>query len=190
MSAGMLAGSGRNTRLDPFALPVRYKAADGGADTRERIVEIRSDRVVMQRSVRGISMKVSTYLRDFLGVAIRIVPPKNDFEGAIAVMLEHRDPGLAVPLFVATDGREVSVEWSTWARVLGLPALVEDAQGRLHDPFGPLGRIRAAEFAAKRRRGRALRSRRGLGRLRRKPGVINTGESRMHDGEREIIARN
>jgi hypothetical protein len=189
MSAGMPAGSGRNARLDPFALPVRYRTTDGSADRCERIVEIDRDRVVMQRMVRGIAMKVSTRLRDFLGVAIRIVPPKNEFEGAIAVMLEHRDPGLVVPLFVATDGREISVEWRTWARVLGLPALVEDAQGCLRDPFGPLGRIKKAEFAAKRCRGRALRSRRGYGRLRRKPGLMKSSFI-IHEDEREIIARN
>ena len=188
MSAGMPAGSGRNARLDPFALPVRYKASDAGADERERIIEICRERVVMQRRVRGIPMKVSTNVRDYLGVAIRIVPPKDEFEGAIAVMLEHRDPGLAVPLFVAADGKEISVEWRTWARVLGLPALVEDADGCLRDPFGPLGRIKRAEFAAKRTRGRALRARRGNGRLRRKAGVLDIDDVKIYD-EREIIAR-
>ncbi len=114
MSVGMPAGSGRNARLDPFALPVRYRTGDPGADARERTIEIDRDRVVMQRAVRGIAMKVSTQVSDFLGVAIRIVPPSGDFDGAIAVMLEHRDPGLSVPLFVATDGKDISVEWRTW----------------------------------------------------------------------------
>jgi hypothetical protein len=189
MSAGMPAGSGRSARLDPFALPVRYKSGDPGADERERIIEICRDRVVMQRSVRGIPMKVSTNVRDFLGVAIRIVPPKDEFDGAIAVMLEHRDPGLAVPLFVAADGRDILVEWRTWARVLGLPALVEDADGCLRDPFGPLGRVQRGKMA-QRRRGRAvLRTRRGIGRLRRKPGEVNAASFAIYDCEREIIAR-
>jgi hypothetical protein len=188
MSAGMPAGSGRNTRLDPFALPVRYKAGDAGADERERIIEIGHQRVTMQRSVRGIPMRVSTQVSDFVGVAIRIVPPEGNFDGAIAVMLEHRDPGLSVPLFVAADGRDISVEWQTWARVLGVPALVEDVDGNLRDPFGPLGRLHDGEIAP-RRRGRGMTARRGIGRMRRKPGSVNAQSVTIYDCEREIIAR-
>jgi hypothetical protein len=189
MSAGMPTGSGRNARLDPFALPVRYRAGDPGADKRERIIEICRDRVTMRRAVHGIPMKVSTQVSDFLGVAIRIVPPSDDFDGAIAVTLEHRDPGLSVPLFVASDGRDISVEWQTWSRVLGVPALVEDAEGNLRNPFGPLGLLPEGEIAP-RRRGRAgMSARRGIGRMRRKPGAVNAGWLVIYDCEREIIAR-
>ncbi|MET0527346.1 MAG: DUF6101 family protein [Microvirga sp.] len=190
MSAGISAGSGRPARLDPFALPVRYRTGDAGADECERIIEICRDRVIMQRAVRGIAMKVSTKVSDFLGVAIRIVPPKRDFDGAIAVMLEHRDPGLSVPLFVAADGKEISVEWRTWARVLGLPALVEDADGALRDPFDRLGRA-AGTVKSPRRPGHTVtRARRGIGRLRRKAGVLSADSIKVHACEREIIARN
>ena len=179
MSAGMSAGSGRNARLDPFALPVRYKAGDAGADERERIIEICRDRVVMQRRVRGIPMKVSTQVRDFLGVAIRIVPPKDEFDGAIAVMLEHRDPGLAVPLFVAADGKEISVEWRTWARVLGLPALVEDADGCLRDPFGPLGRSSGPNLQPSAPVAARCAPVAAIGRLRRKAGVLDIDDVKI-----------
>ena len=107
MSSGMPAGSGRSVRLDPFALPVRYKAGDPGADERERTVEIHRERVIVRRRVHGIPMKLSMQVREYLGVAIRIVPPCDDFDGAIAVMLEHRDKGLSVPLFVASNGRAI-----------------------------------------------------------------------------------
>jgi hypothetical protein len=189
MSVGMPAGSGRVSRLDPFALPVRFRAGDPGADARERIVEIGRERVVIERRVRGIPMKVSAELADFRGVAIRIVPPKDDFDGAIAVMLEHRDPGLTVPLFVAADGRDISVEWQTWAKALGLPALVEDADGNLRDPFRPVGPFHNGETAKRRRSRFGLRARRGVGRLRRKSGVVNAAAVAIHDSEREIIAR-
>jgi hypothetical protein len=189
MSSGMPAGSGRSVRLDPFALPVRYKAGDPGADERERIIEIHRERVVMRRSVHGIPMKLSMQVSEYLGVAIRIVPPHDDFDGAIAVMLEHRDKGLSVPLFVAPDGRDISVEWRTWARVLGLPALVEDADGLLRDPFGPLGRIDAGEKSPHRLGRATMRTRRGRGRMRRKPGVYTAGKFTVYEGERELIAR-
>jgi len=189
MSAGMSAGSGRSARLDPFALPVRYRTGDAGADERERIIEISRDRVVIQRAVRGIPMKVTTKVSEFIGVAIRIVPPRKNFDGAIAVTLEHRDPGLSVPLFIAADGKEISVEWRTWARVLGLPALVEDAEGELRNPFESFGRvIKIKQWRRRQGRGFML-ARRGVGRMRRKPGVPDFGGITIYTGEREIIAR-
>lgn len=192
MSAGGAApaGSGRSARLDPFSLPVSYKANDAHADARERVVELGRERVVMKREVRGIAMKTSTRVSEFLGVAIRIFPPKDDFDGAVAVMLEHRDPGLSVPLFVAQDGSEISVEWQTWSRVLGLPALVVDADGSLRDLLGPLGRVKG-NVKAPRKRGRVLsRARRSPRRLRRKAGSVKLEAMGVHRGEREIIARN
>lgn len=192
MSAGgaIPAGSGRSARLDPFCLPVRYKANDAFADQRERVVEVNHERVVMKRAVRGIAMKTSTLLSEFLGVAIRIVPPRDDFDGAVAVMLEHRDPGLSVPLFVAADGSEISVEWQTWSRVLGLPGLVVNADGTLRDPLGPLGRV-LGNVKAPRKRGRVIaRNRRSARRLRRKTGIGKLDTMSVHRDEREIIARN
>jgi hypothetical protein len=184
------AGSGRSARLDPFSLPVHYKASDAFADRSERVVEVNHERVVMRRAVRGIAMKTSTALSDFLGVAIRIVPPKDDFDGAVAVILEHRDPGLSVPLFVAQDGSEISVEWQTWSRVLGLPGLVVNADGTLRDPLGPLGRVQG-NVKSPRKRGRVIaRDRRSPRRLRRKTGVRKLDAMSVHRDEREIIARN
>lgn len=190
MSAGRVgpAGSGRALRLDPFALPVRYKASDAGADERVRFVELHRERVVMRRAVRGIRMELSLPVAAFLGVAIRIVPPDGDFDGAVAVTLEHRDPGLSVPLFVASDGAEVSAEWQLWARVLGLPALVAGTDGVLRAPFARVGRLRLGAAAPRRRRRTAVNARRPSILLRRRPGARGTGAI-VHRGEREIIAR-
>src|SRR5580700_11986497 len=92
------AGSSCSLRLDPLALPVRYRAADAGADERVRLVELDRERVTLRRSVSGVPMKVSVPVSAFLGVAMRLVPP-GAAEAAVAVTLEHRDPGLTVPLF-------------------------------------------------------------------------------------------
>jgi hypothetical protein len=93
-----------------------------------------------------------------------------------------------VPLFVAQDGSEISVEWQTWSRVLGLPGLVADADGSLRDPLGPLGRVKG-NVKAPRKRGRVLsRARRSPRRLRRK--TCKPAAMEIHRGEREIIARN
>lgn len=191
MSAGgaVPAGSGRSARLDPFALPVRFRSNDAGADRHERLVEIGHDRVVVRRAVGGIAMKVSTPIANYLGIAVRIVPPKDDFDGAVSVMLEHRDPGLSVPLFVATDGLDVAVECNAWARALGLPMLAVDGAGPVRKLGGPLDRLHP-RTAVTRRRGRALNIRRSLRRLRRKPGMAPLAVQAIHSGEREIIARN
>jgi len=189
MSAdGTAVGSGRSARLDPFGLPVRFKTGDAGADDRERIIELGRERVVMRRAVRGIPMRVVTPVSKFRGVALRVVPPEGDFDGAVAVILEHDDPGLSVPLHVAAGGEDAAVEMQTWSRLLGVPVLVKDDEGRWRDPSGPLGRLRAGR-AMPRRRGRTLKYRRSLRRLRRKPGAPPATPA-IHRGEREIIARN
>ncbi|HEY5609182.1 MAG TPA: DUF6101 family protein, partial [Alphaproteobacteria bacterium] len=97
-------GSSRALRLDPYALPARYAARDAGADGQVRHIELDRTRVVLRRAVRGIRMKVGVPLHEFRGVSIRTLPPESAEPAAVAVMLEHRDSGLSVPLFVAAEG--------------------------------------------------------------------------------------
>ena len=72
-------------------------------------------------------------------------------------MLEHRDPGLSVPLYRAADGDDVVAEWKSWARVLRLPLLVAERDGTLREPFDRIGRVRVARPAARRRRRSAIK---------------------------------
>lgn len=191
MSAGGAApaGSSRALRLDPFALPVSFPAADVGADERVRLVELHRERVVMRRNVAGIRMAVSLPVSMFLGVAIRLVPPSAASDGAIAVMLEHRDPALSVPLFSAPDGDDALAEWQLWARVLRRPLLVCDGEGAFRQPFDCLGLVRVGDAQPRRRRRTAIRRRRPRILMRRKPGRWSA-KATVHRGEREIIARN
>src|ERR1700748_2874242 len=100
------AGSGRALRLDPHALPVRYAARDSGADGQVRDIELDRERVVLKRAVAGIAMKVGVPVQEFSGAPMRMLPPEGNEPAAMAVMLEHRDTGLTVPLFVAAEGDE------------------------------------------------------------------------------------
>jgi hypothetical protein len=179
----------RELRLDPMTLPVRFSAFDGGADGRVRLVEVHRERVILRRAVRGIRMSLSVPLASFLGVSIRIVPPGTETDGAFAVVLEHRDPALSVPVFVAPDGADVIAEWQLWARMLGRPLLVADSGGGLREPFRRFGGLRVAAVAARRRRRGAIHRRRPLIQFRRRPSRIGA-ELRVHRTEREIIARN
>jgi hypothetical protein len=185
----MPAGSSRALRLDPCALPVSFMTSDARADERLRSIELDRERVVVRREVRGVPMRLSLKVSEFLGVAIRVIPPDQSQDGALAVMLEHRDEGLSVPLMVATDaGDDVVAEWQRWGRVLGRPLLIADGEG-FREPFERLGGVRVAA-PVPRRRGRAtLRRRRPSILLRRKPGHPQA-EPQIHRDEREIIARN
>lgn len=191
MSAGGAApaGSSRMLRLDPFSLPVRFAAGDARADDQVRFVEVHRERVVMRRAVAGIPMAVSLPVTMYLGVAIRIVPPTEGNDGAIAVVLEHRDQALSVPLFFAPEATDILAEWQSWARVLGLPLLVHDGEGAFSEPFARMGAVRITKASPRRRRQTAMRSRRPRMLMRRKPGRP-ASQPTVFRGEREIIARN
>ena len=185
-TGGCPAGSGRSARLDPFSLPVRFLASDAAADERVRYVELYRERVVVRRSLAGMRMALNLPVSAFNGVAIRVTMGEGD--AAVTVVLEHKDPGLALPLFVSTEADEAFAEWRSWGNVLGLPLLVED-DGALREPFQRLGGVRIEVVRPRRRRRNAIKRRRPTMPLRR--GVTRlTDATPVHRGEREIIARN
>jgi hypothetical protein len=168
MEAGRIAaGSSRAglspLRLDPFSLPVRFEAADAAADERRCIVDLHRERVVLRRSVRGMRMALNMPVAAFRGVAIRLCGETDKTPSAIAVMLEHADPALSLPLFSSPDSDDIVAEWQSW------------------------GRIEAPTW--RRRRRSAIARRRPSRLLRRRPGKLPATPF-VHRGEREIIARN
>ena len=146
------AGSSRAARLDPFSLPVRFETADEAADQRLRIVDLHRERVVLRRSVRGIRMALNMPVTAFRGVAIRLLGETGTAPGAIAVVLEHRDEALSLPLFSSTESDDIVAEWQSWGRVLGLPLLVADSDGSLREPFARLGAVKLQAPTWRRRR--------------------------------------
>jgi Family of unknown function (DUF6101) len=189
MEAGRIAaGSSRALRLDPFSLPVRFEAVDAAADERLRVVELHRERVVMRRSVRGMRMALSLPVAAFRGVAIRLTGTADEAPIAMAVVLEHGDPALSLPLFSANESDEIAAEWQSWGRVLGLPLLVADRDGRLREPFASLGRLRIEAPTWRRRRRFAIARRRPSNLFRRRTGHLPETPA-VHRGEREIIAR-
>jgi hypothetical protein len=181
-SGGCPAGSGRALRLDPFALPVRYAASDMAADGRVREIELHRTRVVVRRSLAGMRMALNMPVAAFAGVGLRLMV------GEAAVVLAHKDPGLALPLFLSNGADDVTAAWRSWGAVLGLPLLVEDEDG-WREPFARLGALRIARLRPRRRRRSVLRRRRPTMPLRRARGEL-TAATPVHRGEREIIARN
>jgi len=190
MKAGRIAaGSSRALRLDPFSLPVRFEVADDAADECLRIIDLHRERVVVRRSVRGMRMALNMPVAAFRGVAIRLAGGVDEPPNAIAVVLEHGDPALSLPLFSSCASDDIIVEWQSWGRVLGLPLLVAECDGSLHEPFTRLGRLRIEAPTWRRRRRDAVARRRPLALLRRRAGTPPKTPT-VHRGEREIIARN
>ncbi len=185
----MPAGSSRVERLDPFSLPLRFEVSDKAADERKRSVELTRERVVVHRAVRGIKMAVELPVSAYLGVAVRMEQPAGDQAGAITIVLEHRDPSLSLELYRAADGSDIVAEWQSWGRVLGMPLLVAEADGRLREPFQRVGAINTASPCPRRRRRTTISRRRPSILLRRRPGVMPASPV-VYQGEREIIARN
>jgi hypothetical protein len=134
-------------------------------------------------------MAVNVPVSAYLGVAVRMEAPAAGTPGGVAVVLEHRDPGLSVPLYQAAEGTDIVAEWRTWARVLSLPLLVAGADGGLREPFARIGAVRIAAPLGRRRRRGTIKARRPSIFLRRKAGDAKRPVT-IHAGEREIIARN
>ncbi|MEA2976837.1 MAG: hypothetical protein QOF19_2357, partial [Alphaproteobacteria bacterium] len=89
-SGGVIpAGSSRALRLDPFALPVRFRASDAGADERVRFIELHRERVVLRRSVQGMPTAINLPMSAFLGVAVRVIAPDDGDTGSVCIALEH-----------------------------------------------------------------------------------------------------
>ena len=184
----MPAGSSRRARLDPFTLPLRFCTTDARADGGTRLVELHRQCVIVRRAVRGMTMAVNVPVRAFLGVALHVDSPQTDGGGTVAVVLEHRDPGLSLPLYAADHGIDIVAEWRSWAEVLGVPLLIVESDGALREAFPRLGALQVAAPVARRRRRGAVGKRRPRFLARRKPG--QRGAMPVRRGEREIIARN
>ena len=179
-----------SVRLDPFSLPVRFEAADDAADERLRVVDLHRERVVLRRSVRGMRMALNLPVASFRGIAIRLFfPEAKNVPSAIAVVLEHGDPSLSLPLFAAAESDDIVAEWQCWGRVLGLPLLVAESDGSLREPFARFGaHLRVEAPTWRRRRRNAIARRRPRRLLRRRVGPSRHSPV-VHRGEREIIAR-
>ncbi len=161
------AGSSRALRLDPLSLPVSFDAHDARADGGVRKIELHRERVVLHRAVHGMRMAINVRVRDFLGIALRGI------DDAQMLVLVHRDPSLSIPLGASSDREEISAAWQMWSEIFALPQLPED---------------KPSEPAARRRRHNAIRARRPKFLVRRRGGDL-LNPANIHQGEREIIAR-
>ena len=133
----------------------------------------------MRRAVRGMRMALNMPVSAFRGVSIR-----NVGDAAVAVTLEHRDPGLSLPLCVSGEPDEILKAWHDWATVLGVPLLVTE-----QDNAPIAGAVPLDVPCPRRRRRSTIKARRPSIMMRR--GVKRLScDMAVHRAEREIIARN
>jgi hypothetical protein len=184
---GLPAGSSRAARLDPRTLPIRFSIADASADSRTRTIEIDRHRVLLSRTVHGVLMRLNLPLSVFLGVSVRLIPADEHDAGAIAIMLEHPDSALSVPLHVAADTDHIVADWQLWGQMLGKKLLVDDGDGSFHEPFEMMGLLMLGIDRPRRLRRTPLYARRPK-MFRRRRCIRTVEEMPTHRGEREIIA--
>lgn len=139
-----IADAGRAMRLDPFALPVRTSVSSGGRAPGAASVLLDRHQVVIQRAVaNGLPLTLTVPTSAYRGVAVRM---EADATGGVRVNLElqHRDPMLSVPLALADDPADIAADWQAWGKVLGLPLLLIEADGRVSEPVERIGRLTVA----------------------------------------------
>lgn len=152
--------------------------ADPRADDRRRRLELTPSRILIDRRVGAVSMRLALAPSAFRGVALKVV----EREGALAyeVALVHRDAELDATLALCETLPEARAEWRQWARWFALSPLIERERGAYVAP-DEVGSQRPRP----RRRRRVLAGRRSRFALRRRLGE----PARMavsHRGEREI----
>jgi len=134
-------------------------------------------------------MALNMPLSAYDGISIRTMPGEDGAPPTVSVVLEHKDPGLALSLFVSTETDDALAEWRSWSNVLGLPQLIDDDEGGYREPFARIGGVRIERVRPRRRRHSPLKRRRASMPLRR--ATLRRFEAMaVYAGEREIIARN
>lgn len=152
--------AGEPLRLDPMALPAKYRY-DTGIDPRsgrpmgEAAVILEPTMAqVCRRLPSGIPMAMRLPMAVFEGVAVRMTadPADRDGDGLVILELLHRDPHLSLPLSVARDLDDVVADWKAWAKVLRLPMLVVEVDGSWRALETRLGAMVVASPRPRRRR--------------------------------------
>lgn len=189
MRCGGCAGSGRDLRLDPFGLPVRFSASDAAADGRVRDIELHRERVVLRRSLHGMRMALNMPIAAYDGISLCLLPDEDGAQEMLAIVLKHNDPALTLPLFMTSHAGEAVAEWRAWSEVLGMRLLLAEHSASSQIASAQLGKLHVERPRPRRRSRSALKARRPKILLRRACGKV-TRTAPVHRGEREIIARN
>jgi Family of unknown function (DUF6101) len=140
-------------------------------------VEISAEWICIRRRIAGLETWVNVPTASYRGVNLRAVATSGLFE----IVLLHMDPSLEIVLSRTPDDTDIIALWRSYAGTLGLPLLVEDADGRLQPVDDS---ARPGPFS--RRFGSPLKDRRSRFLSRRRTG--KGGDMPVHHGETELSA--
>jgi hypothetical protein len=160
-------------------------ASDRRADGAERYVLVERSRVLIERRVRGIAMRIDIATSAYHGIGLSLTPTPSGGT-CYKLTLVHRDTDLDVELYAALHDRDILAEWQGWAAYLALPRLLEREPGRFQNAMTQIGATTIGPRQKLRRRGAVLSKRRPRIRMRRR--VPGRGPTRVLTGAREIIS--
>lgn len=129
-SAGIFARIADSIEGRGAAFPVAesLQGCDSRADNRRRSVLLSRERVTIDRSYRGIAMRLSVPVSAYRGVCVGV--RAGEHGGFVyELRLAHRDPDLSVLLDEAFDEGRIWAGWRASAGFFGLPALIERNDG-------------------------------------------------------------
>ena len=159
----------RQTALDDFS--ITRHAVDPRADGARRVVHLSATRVIIERSLLGVRMRVGVPVAAYRDLVICV----RTASGRATLKLRHEDSDLDVVIGTG-DALEVAKSARAWSTVVGKQVRIEEACVAMRGPFGRLRlRVKASS-----RRSRFAR--------RRQAGVVSRMDTSFV-GEREIIAR-
>jgi Family of unknown function (DUF6101) len=164
--------------LQPDRLtPKQVTAACARSEDGIKRVNIGAEWICIRRRIGGLETWVNVPTSSYRGVTLRTAEG-----GLFEIALLHVDPSLDLVLARAPDDTDVIALWRSYGRIIGLPLLAEDQNGRLQPMAdGPV------VITTRRRMGSSLRQRRPRFLARRLVG--SPGVAEVHRGETELVAQ-
>ncbi len=158
-------------------------ASDSRADGGSRRVSMNARRVLIERRVGGIAMRVGVPTKAYAGVVLSI--GESATGRMFRISLSHADSDLAVTICECPEQDGIA-EWKKWARYFSLPRLIERHDGGLQKITEMIGSVSLGSASPARRRGGYIGKRRPKFLMRRRTGNVSAATG-FFGAEREII---
>jgi hypothetical protein len=160
-----------------FSAPIKgfVTHPDPRADDAQRRVYVGEGRVVIDRKVEGVAMRLGLRCSAYRGVVLSLTgAPEAPY---FTIRLDHADPELSVILAATVDDAEIVALWRSFAAQTGLPRYLEREPGVLEPAETRLGDVVIGPAPVMRRRGAVA--------LLRRPRFL----TRRRMGERRLMKR-
>ena len=136
--------------LETFS--VTRHAVDPRADGAARIVHVSAERVTIERTLKGVRMKLGVPVSAYRGLVLEVRQPT----GHATLTLHHEDHELDVTL-ASGEAIQLAHKARAWSHVLGQPVSIADACIAMNEPTArrlpPVKPGRRSRFARRRKPG-------------------------------------